>query len=201
MKHFIAEWAVRLGGLGPTVFALFYGTCCVLLLPASFLSWGAGFIFGLWRGFFAVLGGAMLGATASFLLGRHFLRGWVQQKLATHPKLALIDRAVGVEGWKIVALTRLCPLLPFNLINYSFGLSQVSFRAYFLSSFVFMIPGVLFHVYFGSLAGDVTEAFSGRQTKSPLGWAFAITTVVLAFIGFGYIGRHAQRVLSRERTP
>ncbi|WP_371321949.1 TVP38/TMEM64 family protein [Thermoleptolyngbya sichuanensis] len=58
------------------------------------------------------------------------------------------------RGLKIVFLTHLSPLFPFNLLNYLFGITCVSPKNYVIGS-LGMIPGTFLYVYFGSLAGDV----------------------------------------------
>ena len=69
-----------------------------------------------------------------------------------------IDEAVAREGWKIVLLTRLSPVFPFNLLNYAFGLTRVSLKHYFFASWLGMIPGTMMYVYIGSLAGVMDES-------------------------------------------
>jgi hypothetical protein len=45
-----------------------------------------------------------------------------------------------------VLLTRLSPFVPFNLLNYSFGLIQVRFWTYVFWSWLGMLPGAIFVV-------------------------------------------------------
>ena len=63
-----------LGAIGPVIYALGYVALTVLLFPASFVTLGAGTLFGLKTGLFVALAGANLGALCSFLLARTFLR-------------------------------------------------------------------------------------------------------------------------------
>lgn len=100
----------------------------------------------------------------AFLLGRTVARAWVSSRVAANARVAAIDRAVGREGLKIVLLTRLSPVFPFNLLNYAFGLAQVSLRDYVLGSLVGMLPGTLMYVYLGSLITSLSELASGRAS-------------------------------------
>jgi uncharacterized membrane protein YdjX (TVP38/TMEM64 family) len=161
------EWIRGLGPLAPIVFIAIYIVACVAFLPGSILTIGAGVIFGVVRGSIYVSIAATLGATAAFLVGRYLARGWVSEKLEGNPKFKAIDQAVGKEGWKIVFLTRLSPVFPFNLLNYAYGLTSVSLRDYVLASWVGMIPGTILYVYIGALSGDVARAAGGgRQTNA-----------------------------------
>ena len=123
------EAIARLGAWGPVLFVLLYVAATVLFLPGSILTLGAGVVFGLARGAVIVSISATLGATAAFLVGRYVARDWVAGKIEGNPKFKAkaIDEAVAREGWKIVGLTRLSPVFPFNLLNYAFGLTRVSF--------------------------------------------------------------------------
>ena len=86
-----------------------------------------------------------------------------------------IDEAVGREGWKIVGLTRLSPVFPFNLLNYAYGITRVSLRDYFFATWIGMLPGGVMYVYLGSLAGSLAT-LGGRPAARPrsgrsTGWA------------------------------
>jgi uncharacterized membrane protein YdjX (TVP38/TMEM64 family) len=83
-----------------------------------------------------------------------------------------LDETVAREGWKIVALTRLSPVVPFNLLNYAFGLTNVRLRDYVIASWVGTLPGTILYVYLGSLAGDLTRVATGEVESTPAEWTF-----------------------------
>ena len=56
---------------------------------------------------------------------------------------------VTAEGWRFVALMRLIPPVPFNLLNYALGLTGVSFSAYFLTSAIYMLLGTIAFTWLG----------------------------------------------------
>src|SRR5713101_9125682 len=149
------DWIRGLGALAPVAFIAIYIAACVLFLPGSILTIGAGVIFGVVRGSIYVSIAATLGATAAFVVGRYFVRDWIARKLEGNAKFKAIDEAVGREGGKIVLLTRLSPIFPFNLLNYAFGVTKVRLRSYFFASAIGMIPGTIMYVYIGSVAGMV----------------------------------------------
>ena len=180
-------WISGLGAVGPLVFIGLYIIACVLLLPGSLLTLGAGVVFGVIKGSWVVSVASTLGATCAFLVGRYLARDWVGDKIASHDKFRAIDEAVAAQGWKIVGLTRLSPVFPFNLLNYAFGLTQVKFKHYVIASWLGMLPGTIMYVYIGSLAGDLATLGSGERTRTPGEWVLygvglAATVVVTVFV-------------------
>lgn len=166
----ILAWISGLGPLAGVIFIFIYIAACVFLLPGSILTLGAGVVFGVIKGSIAVSIGSTLGATAAFLVGRYLARDWVSKKIAGNNKFKAIDEAVAREGWKIVLLTRLSPVFPFNLLNYGFGLTKVTLKHYILASWIGMIPGTVMYVYIGSLAGDLATLGTGQRTRSAGEW-------------------------------
>ncbi len=148
------------------VVVLLYVVACVLFLPGSILTIGAGFLFKLALGTVTVSVGATLGACAAFWVGRTVARGWVAKRIGGNAKFAAIDEAVGREGFKIVLLTRLSPVFPFDLLNYAFGLTRVRFRSYALASWIGMLPGTVVYVYIGSAARSLADAAVGGGPQS-----------------------------------
>lgn len=189
-----------LGPLAPVAFIAIYIAACVLFVPGSILTIGAGVIFGVVRGSIYVSIAATLGATAAFVVGRYLARDWIARQLAGNAKFAAIDRAVGDEGWKIVLLTRLSPVFPFNLLNYAYGLTRVSLRDYFFASWAGMIPGTIMYVYIGSLSGDLASAAAGvASARTPARWALTVVGFVATVVVAVYATRIGARAL-RERT-
>ena len=173
------SWVVGLGPLGWVLYALVYAVCCVLFVPASILTLGAGALYGLGTGTAVVLAGATLGATLSFLLAKSVLRKKIEKMTAGNAKFAALDRAIAKEGAKIVFLVRLSPVFPFTYINYAFGLTGVRTLPYVLASFVGMIPGTFAYVYLGAAAA--TAAAGGTDaTKKALQIGGAVAAVLVS---------------------
>ena len=162
----LLEWVQGIGPWGAVLFAAAYVPAAVLLVPGSLLTLGAGFVFGVAKGTVIVSLGSTAGAATAFLVGRSIAREWVAGRLAGRPKMAALARAVETEGFKIVLLTRLSPVLPFNLLNYAFGLTAVPFRTYVLASWIGMLPGTIMYVYLGSAASSLAALLSGEQPRS-----------------------------------
>jgi uncharacterized membrane protein YdjX (TVP38/TMEM64 family) len=188
-------WSQGLGVWGPIFLVGLYVIGTVLFLPGSILTLGAGFAFGLVRGLPAVLAGAVLGAAAAFLLGRTAARPWVEERLAAYPRFRAVDEAVGREGFKIVLLTRLSPVFPFNLLNYAFGVTKVSFRDYFFASLLGMLPGGLMYVYLGTAARSLAELAAGTQATGTPQRIFLVIGLVATVAVTVVITRIARRAL------
>jgi uncharacterized membrane protein YdjX (TVP38/TMEM64 family) len=156
------QWVNDLGAIAPIAFILIYIVATVAFLPGSVLTLGSGVLFGVIKGSIYVFFGATIGAILAFLTGRYLARSWISQKIAKNQKFQAIDQAVGKAGLKIVLLTRLSPIFPFNLLNYGLGVTGVSLKDYVLGS-VGMIPGTIMYVYIGSLAGSI--ATLGGETQ------------------------------------
>jgi uncharacterized membrane protein YdjX (TVP38/TMEM64 family) len=193
------DWIRGLGPLAPVAFVAIYIVACVAFVPGSILTIGGGVIFGVVRGSIYVSIAATLGATAAFLVGRYLARDWVSEKLQGNAKFKAIDLAVGREGWKIVFLTRLSPVFPFNLINYAYGLTRVTLRDYFFASWLGMIPATVLYVYIGSLSGDLAGAAAGHTRRTPAEWAFTAVGFVATIAVVVYATRIGARAL-REKT-
>lgn len=189
------EWVESLGAIGAVAFVGIYIVATVAFLPGSILTLGAGVVFGVWLGAIYVFIGATIGATAAFLVGRYLARDWVATKIAGNDQFSAIDRAVGKEGLKIVLLTRLSPVFPFNLLNYAFGLTGVSIRDYVIGS-LGMIPGTLMYVYIGSLAGNLALIGTAAQPTNPtLQWTIRIVGFMATVAVTVYITRLAKQAL------
>ncbi|QYX30707.1 TVP38/TMEM64 family protein [Sphaerospermopsis torques-reginae] len=189
------QWIDSLGTVGAIAFIAIYIVATVAFLPGSILTLGAGVLFDVFWGSVYVFIGATLGATAAFLIGRYLTRNWVIKKIADNKKFAAIDKAVGREGLKIVLLTRLSPIFPFNLLNYAFGVTAVSLKDYFLGC-VGMIPGTIMYVYIGSLAGNLALIGTENQpTNSTFTWIIRIVGFIATVAVTIYVTKIAKKAL------
>jgi uncharacterized membrane protein YdjX (TVP38/TMEM64 family) len=175
-----------LGAWGPAVFIGVYALACVAFVPASLLTFAAGALFGVVNGTVYVLIGATLGALGAFLVARYVARDWVAARIARDPRFAAIDSAIAQQGRKVVFLLRLSPVIPFNLLNYALGLTQVRVADFVIAS-VGMIPGTVLYVYSGKLASVVVGA--AGTTAPPRGAGF------YAVLGLGLAATAAVTIL------
>lgn len=194
------KWVESLGYIGGLVFILIYIVSTVAFIPGSLLTLGAGVLFGVVLGSLYVFVGATLGAIAAFLVGRYLARDWIGKKIEGK-KFAAIDRAVAHEGFKIVLLTRLSPIFPFNLLNYAFGVTGVTLKDYALAS-VGMFPGTVMYVYIGSLAGDIARIGSENQpTDSTIQWVIRIVGFIATVAVTLYVTSIARKAIAEISNP
>jgi uncharacterized membrane protein YdjX (TVP38/TMEM64 family) len=193
------------GLVGAALYVLVYVAATVMLAPASVLTLGAGFAYGPLYGTPLVLLSANLGALAAFLLGRTALRERVTRRVAGNPRFAAVDAAVAEQGFRIVLLLRLSPLIPFNLLNYALGLTRVRLRDYVLASLIGMVPGTLLYVYLGSLVTSAAQLASGQRPDSgPYGRIFfwgGLAATVLATVVITRISKRALDSALRQTSP
>ena len=139
----LLEWMRRLGPWGPVAAAILYVPAAVCMVPGSALTLCAGFLFGVPKGMVAMSLGSVAGACAAVLVGRVVARDWVRAKMAGHPRFHAVSQAVGREGFKMVFLLRLSPAFPFNLLNYAFSMTPISFGRYALASWLGMFSSCI----------------------------------------------------------
>ncbi|MEO8128913.1 MAG: TVP38/TMEM64 family protein [Bryobacteraceae bacterium] len=137
------RWIEGLGAFGFVAFAAVYIVATVLLVPVSVLTVVAGLAFGVVAGFPLVVLSATIGATLAFLVARYWLHDRVNALVGKRPGLKAVNQAISEEGWKIVALLRLSPVLPINLQNYFYGVTDVKLIHYIPATFLGILPGTL----------------------------------------------------------
>lgn len=192
------DWFRALGPWGAAAFVAAYVVACVLFLPASVFTLGAGALFGVPLGFALVSLASTLAATTCFLLARFVARDWLASKAEGNAKFAALDAAVAREGWKIVGLLRLSPVIPFGLLNYALGITSVKLRDFVWASWLGMMPGTLLYVWLGALAGGAAQASGGAHRRTPAEWAF-FTTGLLATLAVTVLAtRFAKRAVNER---
>tara|TARA_B100000029_G_scaffold514185_1_gene616036 strand:- start:1104 stop:1724 length:621 start_codon:yes stop_codon:yes gene_type:complete len=186
--------------IGAALFVPLYAIWVTFLLPGVWASMLAGAIYGTWLGSLIVFLGACLGAEVAFWLGRTFLRSWVQRQMAELPKLQAVQRAVSREGLKLVLLTRLSPAFPFSLLNFVYGISEVSFRDYTVG-LIGILPGTILFCGLGSLAGDLAqfgEVLSGGTDTKLL--ALRIVGLMATLVVIWLVARVARQALQDSES-
>ncbi|SSC23545.1 SNARE associated Golgi protein, partial [Klenkia terrae] len=139
-------WAAVAGGTAVAVLAPIPRTALALL---------TGILLGFWPGLLVTVVGALLGALMGFGLGRALGRDTLLRLAG--PRLRRADQLAMERGFTAVLLARLTPVLPFFLVNYAGGLSGVRLPVYLAATFVGLLPGAVFNVAVGSVAGSLGE--------------------------------------------
>jgi len=188
------------GPLGPIYYAVLYIIGSVLMQPCFPLTLGAGFIYGFPKGFAIALLASTLGAVSAFLVARYLARGWLQAKADADERYKTIDRAVTRDGWRVVLLLRLASVLPYNLVNYTIGLTGISLWHFILATWLGRIPITALHTYIGSISPNMTSFSAASKAVSPaelaiyaLGWIATVLSMV-------YITRLARKALDEKSS-
>ena len=159
----LRDWIDGFGLAAPLVFIAIYAVATVAFLPGTPLSLLAGLIFGPVFGTLWAVIGATIGATLAFLIGRYAARGLVEGWTSNNERLKKLDEGVERQGWRMLLITRLVPLFPFNLQNYAYGIAKIGFGTYVLLTAVCIVPGAAVYTFAGgslSSAGrDPTRTF------------------------------------------
>lgn len=190
----------QIGPWGPVALAAAYTPAAILFLPGSLLTLGAGFLFGPVTGTIVVSIGSTIGAAAAFIVARRVARDWVATRIAGWPTLAAISDAVERDAFKVVLLTRLSPVFPFNVLNYAYGLTSVRFSSYIVASWIGMLPGTIMYVLLGSAASNLAVLASGETPRSAGQSALLGGGLVAAVLVAVIVGRSAHRSLDRVVT-
>ncbi|OIT34284.1 PREDICTED: uncharacterized protein LOC109244881 [Nicotiana attenuata] len=197
LKNFLIWIEQDLGPWGPLVLAVAYIPLTVLAVPASVLTLGGGYLFGLPVGFVADSIGATIGAAAAFLLGRTIGRSFVISKLKDYPQFRAVAIAIRKSGFKIVLLLRLVPLLPFNMLNYLLSVTPVSIWEYMLASWLGMMPITFALVYVGTTLKDISDVTHGWGEFSKTRWAMIILGLLVSVFLIICVTRVAKAALEK----
>ncbi|KAJ4847254.1 hypothetical protein Tsubulata_004666 [Turnera subulata] len=197
LKDFLLWVEKDLGRWGPLVLAVAYIPLTILAVPASVLTLGGGYLFGLPVGFIADSVGATIGAGAAFLLGRTIGRSFVVSKLKDYPKFRAVAVAIQTSGFKIVLLLRLVPLLPFNMLNYLLSVTPVPLGEYLLASWLGMMPITLALVYVGTTLKDLSDVTHGWSEFSAARWVFIVLSLVLSVVLMLCVTKVAKNALDK----
>ncbi len=149
----IIDWINHLGWLAPILFLIIYCIATIIFLPTMVITLAGGALFGPFLGTVLNLLGATSGAAFSFLITRHVIYDWFSHRKGE--KLSKLISAVEQKGWMIVALLRLVPIIPFNIVNYGLGMTAIKFRTYLITTFIFLIPAEIVYTYFGYAGMEV----------------------------------------------
>ena len=171
------------------MFALAYVLATLLFVPTWIFTLAAGAVFGMAWGFALVFCTALSSATTAFLLARHVLRERAERAFARHKVLIAVDKAVRMEGWKVVALLRLSPLVPFGVQNYFFGVTSVKLAHFVLATAFGIMPGTLVYLFIGATGRAALGEGGGAK------WALAAVGLAATIAASLIVGRAAKKRL------
>ena len=168
-------WIESYGMLAPVIFIVGYILAAVLFVPGLPMTVLGGVVFGPVWGTAYVWMAATVGAALAFLVARYAVRSTVERWVQASPRIATIDGRVAEHGWRIVMLTRLVPVFPFNLQNYAYGITRIGFWPYVITSAICMLPGTAAFTFAG---GALSEGRGVRRTLAYLALAGVLLVLI-----------------------
>ncbi|KAL9247637.1 hypothetical protein vseg_021050 [Gypsophila vaccaria] len=191
INTFLSHFSTFIEGYGPAGYGLFvlvYAGLEVLAIPAIPLTMSAGLLFGSLTGTIIVSISGTLAASIAFLIARYFARERILKLVEGNKKFLAIDKAIGENGFRVVTLLRLSPLLPFSLGNYLYGLTSVKFVPYVLGSWLGMLPGSWAYVSAGAFGRAILQEESdvglpgGNGQLLTLGLGLLVTALAAGYV-------------------
>jgi len=198
------EWIEHSGWFGVVWFIVLYTLTCVFFLPGSILTIGAGAVYGFWFSTALVTISSTVGAAVNFLTSRYLARDWMQRKLGRNAKFRALEKAVCSEGWRMILISRMSPIVPHSLVSYAAGLIRISFWRFTFASFIGFLPPSAAYTYVGAVVGKALRTSAGVTPHDPVTWIFyglgLVATLAVTVITTR-IARQSWRTYFAEREP
>lgn len=193
--------AIAAEGARPSDVGLLWAMYCfagTMMLPSWWISSASGALFGFGGGALVAIVGNMIGASVAYVIGRRWARGWVLRRYGRHGLFRAADRVVHRQGFKLLAIARMSPVLPYCIANYAFGVSGMRFRKYLLASLVGLTPVTLGYVYAGTVVRSlISETGSTSASATTTRW-LSIIAVTATIITTALIARITRKALAAD---
>ena len=181
-------------GWGIVTFVFFYIISVLLILPASWLSLLAGFLYGPYLGSIIVFLSAFIGASISFFLAKEYFVKKIVTIISRFPKIKLLEKIINKGGLKLIILTRLSPLFPFSILNYFYGLNKVSYKDFSIG-LLFILPGTYLYCALGSLSNNLDEI---KNLKLNGNTTTTIISIVSTFLIVYFLTKYSNEVIKES---
>ena len=188
----LRSWVETRGTIGMVAFGASYVVLALLFVPGAALTAVAGAVFGVGWGIVVVAIATSVADAAAFLLARYVARDAVLQLMDRHPRFKIVDQTISRGGWRIVALVRLNPTIPYSASNYLFGVTGVSFFSFLVSSGIFTLPGAFAYLYLGYVGSESL----GGSSRSSGEWSLLVLGLIVTIVGLVYVTVLARRGLA-----
>lgn len=161
------------------------------ILPASSAAFASGALYGIWKGFLLSAIATLIGAFISFYLSRSIFRSYIEKLLKRSTRMQKLDHLLNLDGWKLVCLLRISPIMPFALTSYALGLTSISIRAY-LTGTLASLPALFGYVVMGHIASTEVTSLQTQHIASIKHLLLAV-----AFIGTGILVWHLGKIINK----
>ena len=182
---------------GMIIFILLYIIFGIIALPASFHKYLAGVIYGFGPGILIAYIGSMLGAIAPFLLGKKWMNPYAGKALGKHPSLSGLEQEIVEQGTNVVALTRISLVIPYGVLNYAYGATEVKFRDYLTGNLGMIVPSIMY-AWWGSQT-IVTSDGIETTAKTPFDLVIVVLSIIITIFMI-VKGKQIMDNLERQQT-
>ena len=174
---------------GISLYAIIFVAMTIFFLPTTFLNLGGALIFTKFKGptvgflltVFLVIFSSVLGGVIGFVIGRFFIRNWIRKHLTRRIKLfRAIDLGLKHNGFKMVLLMRMTPIMPHNLFPYIMSVTSLRIKDFITGSVVGMFPNTCIYVYIGMQLDSVADIIDGNYGLGP--WQPVLITVGIVMV-------------------
>lgn len=158
----LTNWIEARGNFAPIIFMVLNVLGMIFVLPQTLFTVVAGVLFGAVKGTGICLISLALGSGLSFLLGRFVFRGRILRKFGSDPNFIRLEMLSRRHPVKVLALSRIVPVVPYAVANYLWSVTRVRFIPYLVMSVLCLIPETVFLTAGGHIlsAGVVKGTFN-----------------------------------------
>jgi len=178
------SWFTDSGIQGIVAFILLYVIFGILVIPASFHKYLSGILFGFSLGVVIAWFGSMIAAIIPFLLAKKWLNPFAQKLLNENPKLKGLENAIISDKWRTVALARVSLIIPYGILNYAFGATEIKLKHYIIGNFAMIVPSIMY-VWWGSQ----TRIIAGAIETKEKGLSYTISLIVSFLLTIWLVAR------------
>ena len=182
-------------GLGIFFYVVIYIFIVLLILPASWLSIAAGYLYGTYLGSVIVFISAFIGASLSFFISKRFLSKKVLDMINKYPKLSLLENIIQRGGLKLIILTRLSPLFPFSILNYFYGLNNITYKDFSIS-LMCIIPGTFLYCSVGSLLNNLSDIVNLKLNNNLFTTLISIVSTSLIIY---FLSKYSNEIINESK--
>jgi len=178
------SWFSDSGFRGQIAFIGLYIIFGILVIPASFHKYLSGILFGFTFGLLIAWIGGMIAAIIPFLLGKKWLNPYAKKLLNKNPKLRGLEKAIIADKWRTVALSRVSLVIPYGVLNYAFGATDIRLRDYLIGNFAMIVPSIMYAWW-----GSQTRIIAGAIETQDKGISYVISIVISIILTFWLVIR------------
>jgi len=210
------QWCSTLGRGAPILLGLMEACLVVVMLPTFPIMVGAGIvlpqIYGMLAGQVIAVGavsaGLWFGSMIAFIIGRTLMKDWAEAKMSQLAWFGVINTMVAEEGWWIIFLARMSPMLPAEVFNYACSLTPVSYLGFAFGSLGSVFPASIwicitasasesFDASAAELEEDISEPSGNNSLRNRL-LLIGGNVVFLLFISLVFFRAYQKYKLKEE---